>query len=680
MIKRLTVSFEVILLLLVLISHCYAIFSPPNSLMNWFLTDDAFYYYKTAQNISEGNGISFDQISRASGFHPLWMMVCVPIFSLARFDLILPLRVLIFVLALLNAGTGILIFRFLKNLISIEISALFALFWVFYPGIHGVTTKLGMESSISAFFIAFLLYKLLQLESGQIHPADSGKRYLKLGIIATLVVLSRLDTIFIVAAIGIWIISRYGHNRFLIISDFGLIIISVAASYFFQIEPGQMFNQYSSSFYWMVGTSLLVKLPIFYFLRLYKPEWNSFKREISRTILALVLGSFTLTLLMLTASRLGFFVGFPRMVLVIDGIITLSGMVIIRCIYGLFQRKNLEENNHPKVTLKTLTLCSLRYFGPIVITLSIYMVASYFYFGTFTPVSGQIKHWWGSLPNTVYGKPINTWEGFVGFFDKGGPWNLIISPLTSLNALVVKWSGLWFLGLIITSVFVIMFISPWLYYQFHNFRKKSLEKSWIYPLFVGCLIHIVMFTGTSYVNMRVWYWIPQMILITVLMGILFDRFFLSILEKWNNNIRVVIASGLIIALLSFSLADLFQVTPWAVKESNKNAYLAGIKSLEAATEPYSVIGSPGGGVVAYFINDRTVVNLDGLMNSTQYFQQLKRYDIDPYLKEIHLDYIYGNEIVITASDPYQEIFRGHLKLLGEVGGSYLYRYNPSNDT
>ena len=36
------------------------------------------------------------------------------------------------------------------------------------------------------------------------------------------------------------------------------------------------------------------------------------------------------------------------------------------------------------------------------------MSASLWYFGTPMPVSGQIKRWWGTLPNPIYGKPVAT--------------------------------------------------------------------------------------------------------------------------------------------------------------------------------------------------------------------------------------------------------------------------------
>ena len=96
--KRLSL-FEILLIATILGIHLYAAFSDAYNFPNaWFMRDDAYYYFKVAQNITEGRGISFDGINLTNGYHPLWLLVCIPVFYLARFDLILPLRVLLMVM------------------------------------------------------------------------------------------------------------------------------------------------------------------------------------------------------------------------------------------------------------------------------------------------------------------------------------------------------------------------------------------------------------------------------------------------------------------------------------------------------------------------------------------------------------------------------------------------------
>jgi hypothetical protein len=65
--KRLLIF--LLILVVNLLPHIYVSFSKPDTLLNWYLTDDAFYYFKTAQNIAEGAGITFDGIAPTNGFH-----------------------------------------------------------------------------------------------------------------------------------------------------------------------------------------------------------------------------------------------------------------------------------------------------------------------------------------------------------------------------------------------------------------------------------------------------------------------------------------------------------------------------------------------------------------------------------------------------------------------------------
>jgi hypothetical protein len=84
--------FEIILIVLVMSISLYAALSDGQNLSwKWFTRDDAYYYFKVAQNISEGKGSTFDGINPTNGYHPLWIEY-KPIFALTRFDLILPLR------------------------------------------------------------------------------------------------------------------------------------------------------------------------------------------------------------------------------------------------------------------------------------------------------------------------------------------------------------------------------------------------------------------------------------------------------------------------------------------------------------------------------------------------------------------------------------------------------------
>src|SRR5512138_2657825 len=150
--------FEIALGVVLLGAYLYAALSDGYNLPNrLFIRDDAYYYYKVAQNISEGHGSTFDGIHPTNGYHPLWMLVCIPIFALARFDLILPLRVLAVVLGLLQFGSAVLLYRLIRATISLPVAILAAAYWAFDTDTQVLLYKTGVESGIAIFLILVLL-------------------------------------------------------------------------------------------------------------------------------------------------------------------------------------------------------------------------------------------------------------------------------------------------------------------------------------------------------------------------------------------------------------------------------------------------------------------------------------------------------------------------------------------
>ncbi len=112
---------------------------------------------------------------------------------------------------------------------------------------------------------------------------------------------------------------------------------------------------------------------------------------------------------------------------------------------------------------------------------------------------------------------------------------------------------------------------------------------------------------------------------------------------------------------------------------NEEVYLGGAHGLEKYTEPGSIIGSTGGGVLGYFTQDRIIVNLDGLINSYEYYQLMQEGRASEYLDEIGLDYLYGARYVLEESEPYYNTFHGRTDYIGEVVGSALMHYLPAEE-
>ena len=123
----------------------------------------------------------------------------------------------------------------------------------------------------------------------------------------------------------------------------------------------------------------------------------------------------------------------------------------------------------------------------------------------------------------------------------------------------------------------------------------------------------------------------------------------------------------------YGVEEIVRRMPLQLSKRMQGFYVESIHELEKSTEPGAIIGSTGGGVIAYFIEDRTVVNMDGLMNTVEYFHLLQQGQASQYLDRIGLDYVSASELVVTDSDPYFQ-FKGRLKKVKDFGGATLFRW------
>ena len=108
--------------------------------------------------------------------------------------------------------------------------------------------------------------------------------------------------------------------------------------------------------------------------------------------------------------------------------------------------------------------------------------------------------------------------------------------------------------------------------------------------------------------------------------------------------------------------------PMQVAPGSEAAYLQETRDVEFYTAENSKIGMTGGGMVAYFIENRTIVNLDGLINSAEYFKAMKAGKAQAFLDKLPLNYVYGNEYVVEESDPYGQMLKNRLVEIGVIHG------------
>ena len=212
--------FEILVIIAVMAGAGYAAFSDAHNFPNrWFTRDDAYYYFKVAQNISEGLGSTFDGVNLANGYHPLWMLVNIPIFSLARFDLVLPLRILLLLMGALHAATGILLYRLISRVLSPLVGMIVSTFWAFSLYIHATVAQFGLETGITAFSVLLFIYLFEKLERKWRTEPLTQREILSFALVGVMVIFSRLDTVFLVLLFGFYLVFRAIPLRYFLLSD-----------------------------------------------------------------------------------------------------------------------------------------------------------------------------------------------------------------------------------------------------------------------------------------------------------------------------------------------------------------------------------------------------------------------------------------------------------------------------
>lgn len=113
------------------------------------------------------------------------------------------------------------------------------------------------------------------------------------------------------------------RNRYILVVDLLLIVVSVFGSYVLRFELGDLFFQYLPSAYWMIMVALVIKPLVYYFFGIYRRMWvYASVRELVLIVSAVTTASIIVSLAMVGLVSLGLF-QVPRSVFVLDWIISI---------------------------------------------------------------------------------------------------------------------------------------------------------------------------------------------------------------------------------------------------------------------------------------------------------------------------------------------------------------------
>lgn len=163
--------------------------------------DDAFYYFKIAKNLADGHGSTFNGFYSTNGYHPLWMFLVVitrVIADSSKLEFLLLAKCLISFLYLCQLVVTYKLCTALENKrLSLSKIAYFTFSACFFILIAGG----GMEVALT---LPLLLLLFLFIETRA--------NILTLSIVATLIVLSRLDSVLLIAPLSIYLVFSRHHK------------------------------------------------------------------------------------------------------------------------------------------------------------------------------------------------------------------------------------------------------------------------------------------------------------------------------------------------------------------------------------------------------------------------------------------------------------------------------------
>jgi FlaA1/EpsC-like NDP-sugar epimerase len=141
------------------------------------------------------------------------------------------------------------------------------------------------------------------------------------------------------------------RNRYLLLVDMLLIVLSVLGSYAVRFEINNLFFFYLPSAFWMAGAALIIKPIVYHYFGMYRRIWiYASTRELTLIVSAVATSSVLLSAVMIGLASLRLFVGFPRPVLVIDFLLSVILSGGVRFILRLLGETQVNQALHSGLT------------------------------------------------------------------------------------------------------------------------------------------------------------------------------------------------------------------------------------------------------------------------------------------------------------------------------------------
>jgi hypothetical protein len=227
-----------IFLLIAAIGFAYRLFFAWHSISQGILiADDAYYYFTIARNMIAGLGPTFDCLAPTNGFHPLWLLVLLPLYKFFGFSLWLPIQMAMSLIAIFDLISGIVIYKIFDDKGYRNEGLIASVFW-FLSAFTVFTSTRGMEVSL-AVMLALLLFRSVSNIFDSTNNLTM-RSAIAPGILLGLSTLARTDYLFLLgiptALLAIYKFHKTQSSRA------ALWLISLGAIAFFIILPWLIWN------------------------------------------------------------------------------------------------------------------------------------------------------------------------------------------------------------------------------------------------------------------------------------------------------------------------------------------------------------------------------------------------------------------------------------------------------
>ncbi len=216
------------------ISSAYFILFSGIQKLIYYIPDDSSYYFKIADNFIRGKGFSFDALNTTTGFQPLWQFILIPLTAITIDAPEDTLRIVLLFQLVLVSISCLIFTKTLSDYFSRKVLVSFTICFIVFVFFNAVN---GMETSLLIFMLSVLFYTSNKLN---IYTQYNPRNIIFFGIILGLVVLSRLDFIFLSLSVLVFCFKcdtdfkKIINIQFCIIAGLSVILIPYLLFNYFQ--------------------------------------------------------------------------------------------------------------------------------------------------------------------------------------------------------------------------------------------------------------------------------------------------------------------------------------------------------------------------------------------------------------------------------------------------------------